>query len=191
MSNAFTGEIRPFAFGFVPLDWLPCNGQQVQIMQYQALYSILGNTYLPRGQSPSQTTFYLPNLNGAQGQVGRALMGMGQGPGLNNYFQGATPGEQQVTLNYSQLPAHSHDITTVIAAANTETSVPSSASYMSRYMAGSEVEFAYSDQSLSATLDPSTLGISGTASPLSHDNMQPYQAFTYCIAWNGVYPTPS
>lgn len=54
------GQIQLFAFGFAPLGWQPCNGQVIQIMQYQALYSLLGITYGGDGR----TTFGLPNLNG-------------------------------------------------------------------------------------------------------------------------------
>ena len=45
---------------FIPVDWMECNGQLLQINQYQALYSLLGNTY--GGNAP--TTFGLPDLRG-------------------------------------------------------------------------------------------------------------------------------
>ncbi len=54
------GQIQLFAFGFAPEGWLPCNGQVLQIMQYQAVFSLLGTTYGGDGR----TTFALPNLNG-------------------------------------------------------------------------------------------------------------------------------
>lgn len=55
------GQIQLFAFGFAPQGWLPCNGQTLQIMQNQALFSLLGITYGGDGR----TTFGLPDLNGA------------------------------------------------------------------------------------------------------------------------------
>lgn len=42
------------------MNFFPCNGQTLQIMQYQALFSLYGNTYGGDGR----TTFCLPNLNG-------------------------------------------------------------------------------------------------------------------------------
>ncbi len=56
------GEISLFAFNFVPMGWMPCEGQMLQIAQNQALYSLLGTTYGGDGR----TTFALPNLKGAE-----------------------------------------------------------------------------------------------------------------------------
>lgn len=55
------GQIQLFVFGFAPQGWAPCNGQTLQIMQNQSLYSLLGATYGGNGS----TTFCLPDLNGA------------------------------------------------------------------------------------------------------------------------------
>ena len=47
-------------------NWLPCNGQLININQYTALFSILGTTYGGDGQ----TTFGLPNLNNGSVPIG-------------------------------------------------------------------------------------------------------------------------
>ncbi|MCG9967461.1 tail fiber protein [Pelotomaculum terephthalicicum JT] len=62
-STPFLGEIRLFAFDFVPNDgvWVPADGQALQIAQYDALYNMLGITYGGDGMN----TFAVPNLNGA------------------------------------------------------------------------------------------------------------------------------
>lgn len=58
--EAFIGEIRLFAGNYAPAGWAFCNGQSIQVMQNQALYAIIGNTY---GGNPG-TTFNLPDLRG-------------------------------------------------------------------------------------------------------------------------------
>ncbi len=56
------GEIELFPFTFIPRGWLLCNGQILNITQYQALYSLLGFSYGGDGR----TTFALPNLLGTE-----------------------------------------------------------------------------------------------------------------------------
>ncbi len=56
----FIGEIRAFPFDFVPDGWMPCDGRELPIQQYQALYSIIGEKF-----GADRTKFKLPNLTGA------------------------------------------------------------------------------------------------------------------------------
>lgn len=62
-SIPFLGEIRLFAFDFVPNDgvWVSADGQTLSIGQYSSLFSLIGTTYGGDGQS----AFAVPNLNGA------------------------------------------------------------------------------------------------------------------------------
>lgn len=53
------GEIQLFPYNFVPAYWAECNGQILQIMQNQALYSLIGIKFGGNGSS----TFAVPNLN--------------------------------------------------------------------------------------------------------------------------------
>ncbi len=54
------GVIKLFAGEhFVPQGYMECNGQLLPVNQYQALYSILGNTY---GGDIRAMTFGLPKL---------------------------------------------------------------------------------------------------------------------------------
>lgn len=56
------GEIYLFTGGFAPRGYALCKGQELQISEHDALFSILGTTYGGNGA----TTFALPDLQHAQ-----------------------------------------------------------------------------------------------------------------------------
>ena len=93
MAEAYWGEIRMFAGDYAPRGWLLCNGQLLQIQQYQPLYAIIGNRYGGDGR----TTFGLPDLRG------RVPVGMGQGAGLAPYNLGQSGGAERNTPAAVQL----------------------------------------------------------------------------------------
>jgi len=109
MAEAYVGEIRVFAFNYAPEGWLLCQGQQVSVNQYQALFALIGNVYGGDGM----TTFNLPDLRG------RVPVQQGQGP-LGTTTWGQKGGTSATTINSStsfalssidQLPAHTHAAT--------------------------------------------------------------------------------
>src|SRR3984885_4006024 len=102
----FLGEIRMVGWNFAANGWALCNGQLISISQNTALFSLLGTMYGGDGKS----TFALPNLQGS------TPLQQGQGPGLSQYFQGESGGEQTVTLLQTEMPAHNH---TAVAASAT------------------------------------------------------------------------
>jgi microcystin-dependent protein len=57
----YIGTILLYAFNYAPEGWLSCDGQTMNITQYQALFALLGTTYGGNGT----TNFLLPNLYGA------------------------------------------------------------------------------------------------------------------------------
>lgn len=85
-TEPYLGDIGMFAGNFAPQGWAFCNGQILQINQYQALFSILGTTYGGDGE----VTFALPDLRG------RAPMHHGQGAGLTNRNLGVKVGTEKV-----------------------------------------------------------------------------------------------
>jgi microcystin-dependent protein len=95
MSEPFLGEIRLFAFGFVPKNHAACNGQLLSIAQNQALFSILGTTYGGNGT----TNFALPNL------LNRVPLHPAAGMPI-----GSVGGATSVVLTPGQLPAHDHPV---------------------------------------------------------------------------------
>lgn len=166
--DPFVAEIRIFSGNFAPSGWATCDGQLLPISQNTALFSLLGTTYGGDGR----TTFGLPNLQGS------APMHQGQGTGLSRRYLGETGGVETVTLNESQMPAHSHP--SLVDGTNATAGTPSSV------------------VTLAATI-PKIYGpaadLQGFGTPTGvgqmHNNMQPYLALTFIIALQGVFPPRS
>jgi microcystin-dependent protein len=60
MAEPFIGQILLVPYNFAPRNWAFCQGQLLQIGQYTALFSLIGNTFGGDGES----TFALPDLRG-------------------------------------------------------------------------------------------------------------------------------
>jgi microcystin-dependent protein len=173
----YVGEIRIFAGNFAPLGWLLCQGQLVQISEYDTLFYLVGTTYGGDGQ----TTFALPNLSS------RAVVGIGQGGGLSNYVQGQMAGTENVTLTSQQLPTHSHAITASLNALTqgTGTGSPQDAYFGDQ---GASLYSPSSDGSkLAGNTVTATLVPAGGSAP--HQNTQPSLAINYIIATVGIFPS--
>jgi microcystin-dependent protein len=169
------GEIRLMPYSFAPNGWLPCDGRLLPINQQTALYSLLGTMYGGDGR----VTFALPDLRG------RAAVGLGQGPGLSNYVQGAVAGTETVTLQQAQMPAHIHGLNAQIAV-STDSGLQKQP--QGNYYAANNTE-QYGGSS-AGTMAPDVItgqaGQAGGNQP--HDNHQPYLVLNYCIATTGQYP---
>jgi microcystin-dependent protein len=184
--DGFIGEIRAFAFNYVPQGWLFCNGSKASLQQYQALFSIVGAFYGPTDQ---KTYFTLPDLQG------RTLLGANPSGSLRLGNVGGTESE---TLTVAQMPAHSHILygdkrTGKEASLGTDTPTPQvfiSNSLAATPLGGTPGIYSYSSPSSSATpaFNISFLGQSGAGA--SHENRMPYLTMMYCICYDGVYPVP-
>ncbi len=171
MADPFVAEIRIFPFNFAPKGWAFCDGQLLPISQNTALFSLLGTMYGGNGVQ----NFALPDLQGS------APMGVGQGPGLTDRFQGEQGGTETVTLLESEIPSHSHSIVAAVDAG--DVSVPGPDVVLARSTGGT----AYQAQPTPGEyLAPEALMPSGGSMP--HNNMQPYLTLNFCIAMQGVYP---
>ncbi len=173
MGVPYIGEIRLFAGNFAPVGWSTCDGQQLQIGQFDTLFTLIGTTYGGDGQ----TTFNLPNL------AGRVPVHMGRGSSGTTYALGEVGGASGVTLTTSQLPPHTHTVIADDNAQDTTQTTPTNTVYGNTaptniYSAGT------------GPLHPMmALQASGGNEP--HNNMQPYQAISFIIALYGIYPSPS
>jgi microcystin-dependent protein len=183
MSDPFIGEVRIFAFGYVPYGWQLCDGSTLPIQQNQALYAVIGNTY---GGTAGQN-FKLPNL------LGMAVSAPGVAPtgGTVSKQLGAAYGEAAVALAQGNLPAHSHIVqrqTNALGYAG-KTAAPSATSNIAGLRNTTTTLDIFSSAAVpNTTLDISTIGLSGSPVAQAHDNLQPYQVFYWGIALQGIYP---
>ncbi|MCA9681014.1 MAG: phage tail protein [Myxococcales bacterium] len=164
----FIGQIIMFGGNFAPRGWALCNGQLMSIVQYQALFSILGTTYGGDGKS----TFALPDLRG------RVSMHAGNGPGLTPRRLGEKGGQETVTLTVNNLPSHNHAL--AVSGQNATTNTPKNT-----FLA------ATGDRTYGTSTDsqanPATVTNTGGSQPFGL--VQPFLAVNYIIALEGVFPS--
>ncbi len=166
MADPFLSEIRLCSFSYAPAGWALCNGQFLPINQNQALFALLGTTYGGNGI----TNFALPDFRG------RTPMHVGNGHDL-----GERAGQQDHTLNISQLPAHQH---TVKATSEVQDTVDPTGAYLAA-TTPSEFYVGTSNAAMNAQ------SISSIGGSQAHTNMQPYLVISFCIALQGIFPSPT
>jgi microcystin-dependent protein len=165
MSDPYLGEIRMFGGSFAPAGWAFCDGSQLDIARYDALYSLLGTTYGGVGQ----TSFNLPDL--------RSRVPMHQS---RDHMLGEMGGSEGVSLTVAQLPAHTHVLQA--DSDNGTTSDPSNALWATsqatkEYMPGDKAN---------ASMNSGALSTTGDSNP--HENMLPFLSINFIIALAGIYP---
>lgn len=167
MAEPFLSEIRIMSFIFAPKGWALCNGQLLPINQNQGLFSLLGTTFGGDGR----VNFALPDLRG------RTPIHVGSGHTL-----GERGGEQAHTLSIAELPMHTHVLSgTSNAAVNT----PSNTSVLAK----SAPQSAYVAPSNLVAMDPRS--VNNTGGSQAHLNMQPFLTLSFCIALQGIFPSPN
>jgi microcystin-dependent protein len=169
-----------FAGNFAPVNFQFCQGQTLAISQNTALFSILGTTYGGNGT----TTFALPDLRG------RVPVGVGTGLGLSPIDLGEQAGVQQVTLNATNLPAHTHASSVVInAAADGRPSSDSPAGNVFDSGSGSNIFGGAPDGSTTMNSGMATATISPAGNNLPFSVQNPYLGINFIIAVQGIFPT--
>lgn len=166
MAEPFLSEIRLMSFVFAPKGWAPCNGQLLPINQNQALFSLLGTTYGGDGR----VNFALPDLRG------RAPIHVGSGHTL-----GERGGEQAHTLSIAELPTHTH----VASGTSATGTTPSPAGNV---LADSPSQL-YADPTQLTSLAAGS--VTNTGGSQAHLNMQPFLTLSFCIALQGIFPSPN
>jgi microcystin-dependent protein len=167
MAEPFLAEIRIMSFGFAPKGWAMCNGQLLPINQNQALFSLLGTTFGGDGR----VNFALPDLRG------EVPIHVGNGHTL-----GEKGGEQAHTLSISELPTHTH-----VLNGSTNTAVNSPAN--SPVLGTTNPQQAYITAGNLGAMSTDIVGDVGGSQ--AHLNMQPYLTLTFCIALQGIFPSPN
>ena len=179
MSEPFIGEIKIFGGNYAPRGWAFCNGQLLPISQNTALFSILGNTFGGDGRS----TLGLPNMQG------RAPMHPGQGPGLSQRRLGERGGVDQVTLDETHMPSHSHHLqagTGVGPLGRGNTNDPIG-NYTSVPTSGNQ----YASSGTKTPMSADAVSHKGSANPSPHNNMQSFLTMNFIVALAGQFPSRS
>ena len=165
MAEPFLSEIRIMSFEFAPKGWALCNGQLLPINQNQALFSLLGTTFGGDGR----VNFALPDL--------RARTPIHVGSGHSLCERG---GEQSHTLSISEIPAHSHVV-------NASTQNGDTQFALNAVLAAASNLYT-APANLTSINSSSITNIGGSQ---AHLNMQPYLVLNFCIALQGIFPSPT
>lgn len=166
MAEPFMGEIRLMSFNFAPRGWALCNGQLLPINQNQALFALLGTNFGGDGR----VNFALPDYRG------RTPIHVGAGHNL-----GERGGEQAHTLSISEMPTHIHYVSVNNNAGGTTTP-------LNNLLAKAGANTYGPAQSLVA-MNPATTTATGGSQ--AHLNMMPYLTLSFCIALQGLFPSPN
>lgn len=169
--DPYIGEIRLFAGNYEPAGWKFCHGQELQVKQNQALFSVIGNAFGGDGEN----TFRLPDL--------RALVPVhcGWAPGLTPRKFAGVGGSVTVPLQESQIPLHNH----IPQYQTTSNSNSAEGTIWGVAPGGKNPKPVYTpvpnEPMNSNAIQPAGLG-------MPHNNMQPYLTLNFIIALEGVYP---
>jgi microcystin-dependent protein len=171
MAEPFLSEIRIFSFVFAPKGWALCNGQLLPINQNQALFSLLGTTFGGDGR----VNFALPDLRS------RVPIHVG-----GSHTLGERGGEAAHTLSVAELPTHTHIAQGTNSNATLASNPPASPATLGYARAGNQMYAAA--QNLVA-MSPAMVSNVGGSQP--HLNLQPLLTLSFCIALQGIFPSPT
>ncbi|WP_273694122.1 tail fiber protein [Tenacibaculum sp.] len=185
MNTPFMGEIKMIGFNIVPQGWAKCDGQLLNIEEYQELFNLIGNIYGGDGI----LTFSLPDLRG------RTPLGVGSNPELTEYLLGEKGGEENHVLTGEEMPSHTHSGYGTIKASDMEgtTDIPEG-----NYLAVARTEIDRSNivypniftnsSNIEMAENGVSVNINETGSNQPHNNIQPYLVVNYIIALEGRIP---
>jgi microcystin-dependent protein len=167
MAEPFLSEIRIMSFVFAPKGWALCNGQLLPINQNQGLFSLLGTTFGGDGR----VNFALPDLRS------RVPIHVGSGHTL-----GEQGGEPAHTLSIAELPTHTHVLS---GTSNTGTQLIPAGNLLA---ATASQMYHGADAGLAAMAPGTVANVGGSQ---AHLNMQPFLTLSFCIALQGIFPSPN
>jgi microcystin-dependent protein len=166
--DCYLGEIRLAAWAFDTSDgWMLCDGRQLPIQRYQALYSLLGAAYGGDGR----TYFNIPDLRG------RTPVNSN---GTDAYKVGASGGTETVTLTPATAPIHAH----LFMGTSQNADKPAIGASANRLLGASTVNL-YGTAANMVAMNDATSNAGGSQ---AHNNIQPSLVAGYYIATTGVYP---
>lgn len=176
--EAYIGTILAFAFPRVPTGWHACDGALLDISQNEALYAIIGTTYGGDGVR----TFALPDLRS------RVAIHTGQGGGLSNRALGLAAGSENVTLQLTEYPQHSHNL--VVTSDNQTANAGPSQSAGFGVGFGGATPYVSDTSGVPLVMNDNMVSTAqGGSQP--HNNLMPSLVLNYCIALQGIFPSPN
>ena len=197
-ADDYTGSICVTAGSYCPVGYMRLEGQTLPIVDYSALFSLLGCQW----GGDCRSTFALPDFRG------RAAIGTGQGAGLTKIELGQWRGMEGGALDSEQIATHSHpakfapwmtQISIQVDGSLGETPTPSPGDLLKAVSdsgsapatgadlygpgTGNAVPLAGIDAQFGGTVE---LGYTGNGAPI--DIRNPSLAFLYCILTENPYP---
>ncbi|AMS44866.1 tail fiber protein (plasmid) [Aminobacter sp. NyZ550] len=172
MAEPFLSEIRIMSFAFAPRGWALCNGQLLPINQNQGLFSLLGTTFGGDGR----VNFALPDYRG------RLPIHVG-----SNHTLGERGGEPAHTLSISEIPTHTHVLSGSSSQGDAVNPRPQNTNG-TVFAKDPGNTYSASAQSLVALKAGSISNVGGSQ---AHLNMQPFLTLSFCIALQGIFPSPT
>lgn len=171
MAEPFLSEVRLMSFDFPPKGWALCNGQLLPINQNQGLFSLLGTTFGGDGR----VNFALPDLRG------RTPIHVG-----SSHTLGERGGEQAHTLSIAEIPTHTHVLNATGLPGNSPNPVFSGTGH--RFATDPGNAYTSSASNLTSLNAGSVSNVGGSQ---AHLNMQPFLTLSFCIALQGIFPSPT
>lgn len=185
--ESYIGIVIPFSGNFAPDKWMFCDGRQLPIAEYDALFSLIGTTFGGNGV----TTFALPDL------CGRVAVHAGQDQ-TGNYVPGQVGGNETAFISTNNLPAHSHQLRESIKAqppcsgATGTTDKPTGNYPAILNGAAAQYSTAASD---TISMGAANISTHTPAAPVVQgqskepiDTISPFLAMNYIICVAGIYP---
>ncbi|MCU7647180.1 phage tail protein [Pseudomonas piscis] len=175
----FLGEIRLFPWAWAPQGWLLCQGQILNVSEYMALATLLGDRYGGDGR----TTFGLPDLRGRVALSENLVASTN--PVREVHELGSMDGAEYVALNMSNLAAHTHlaNVSTAAGVGGPAGNIPAVSS-TSKGAVSKPTYVAFGDKD-HVTINSGTV-VSTPGYPMM--NFQPSIGGNFCIATTGIYP---
>lgn len=173
----YLGSINIFAFGFAPNGYAVCNGQLLQISQYQALFSILGITYGGNGI----TNFGLPDF---RGKIPVSFN--------NSNPMGQSSGTESIVLDAVQIPQHNHPLSGGTVSAKAGSGNANSISPEGNFYATNPgLTGRFSNQPDTLMYNNAPFETNSIGSTQAHENRMPFLVLNFCICVQGLFPSRS
>ena len=171
MAEPFLSEIRIMSFVFAPKGWALCNGQLLPINQNQALFSLLGTTFGGDGR----VNFALPDLRGRD----------------------ADPRRQRPHPRRARRRAGAHAVDRRAAGAHPRRERHDGAGDREHQQPGERPRAGAVELLARSTARPPTCRrwrrtrSANVGGIQAHLNMQPFLTLSFCIALQGIFPSPN